>query len=170
MYTNTQVDSLLTGKASSSDISTAIAGKTDKSTTYIKTDNDSLLAGKASSSVISTAIAWKADKSTTYYKYNVDTALSVKQNTLTFIDPMNLGNPVASYPLLVGTNLIPGLSVQLLLTLTRNAYNYLTICVSASIFDQPTLSVTTLTASGAIQLGGNLLTNRTVETLLFKSK
>ena len=169
MYTNTQVDSLLTGKASSSDISTAIARKTDKSTTYIKTDNDSLLAGKASSSVISTAIAWKADKSTTYYKYNVDTALTVKQNTLTFIDPMNLGNPVAGYPLLVGTNIIPGLSVQLPLTLTRNAKNYLTIGVSTSIFNQPTLAVTRLKATSATQSGRYQKTNRTDETLLFKA-
>ena len=82
---------------------------------------------------------------------------------------MNLGNPVASYPLLVGTNLIPGLSVSLPLTLARNAHNYLTIGVSTSIFDQPTLSVTTLTASGDIQLGGTLKTNRTDETLLFKA-
>ena len=71
---------------------------------------------------------------------------------------------------MVGTNIIPGISVSLPLTLTRNANNLLTIGKSTSIFDQPTLSVTTLTASGAIQLGGNLRTNRTVETLLFKSK
>ena len=69
---------------------------------------------------------------------------------------------------MVGTNIIPGLSVQLPLTLTRNANNYLTIVVSTSICDQPTLSVTTLTATGDIQFGGYLKTNSPDETLVPK--
>ena len=82
---------------------------------------------------------------------------------------MNLGSPVACFPLLVVTNVIPGLYVQLPLTLKRTANNYLRIGVSTSIFDQPTLPVTTLTATGDIQFGGYLKTNRTDETLLFKA-
>ena len=82
---------------------------------------------------------------------------------------MNLEVPVADYPLFVRSNIIPGLSVSLPLTLARNANNYLTIGISTSIFDQPTLSVTTLTASSDIKLGGNLKTNKTHETLLFKA-
>ena len=82
---------------------------------------------------------------------------------------MNLEVLVAGYPLLVGTTIIPGLSVSLPLTLARNANNYLAIGISTSIFDQPTLSVTTITASGDRQLGGTLKTNRTDETLLFKA-
>ena len=150
IYTKTQVDNLLTGKASSVDISTAITGKADKSTTYTKNDVDSLLTGKASSVDLTSAIAGK-------------------QNTLTFIDPMNLEVPVAGYPLLVGTNIIPGLSVQLPLTLTRNAKNYLTIGVSTSICNQPTLAVTRLKATGDTESGRYLKTNRTDETLLFKA-
>ena len=60
---------------------------------------------------------------------------------------MNLELPVASYPLLVGSNVIPGLSVQLPLTLTRNENNYLMIGLSTIIFNQSTLSVNTLTKS-----------------------
>ena len=93
--------------------------------------------------------------------------MSGKQNTLTSIDPMNLEPHAAGYPLLVGTNIIPGLAVSLPLTLTRNAKNYLTIGVSTSIYDPPSLTVTTLTASGDIQLGGTIKTIRTDETLLF---
>ena len=70
---------------------------------------------------------------------------------------------------MVGTHIIPGSSASLPLTLARNANNYLTIGVSTSIFDQPALSVTTLTASSDIQLGGILKTDRTDETLLFKA-
>ena len=66
---------------------------------------------------------------------------------------MNLELPVASYPLLVGSNIIPGLSVQLPLTLTRNENNYLTIGVSTIIVNQPTLSVTTLTATSDVSAG-----------------
>ena len=68
----------------------------------------------------------------------VDTALAAPQNTLTVIDPMNLGTLVAGYSLLVGSNIIPGLSVQLPLTLTRHENNYLMIGVSTSIFNQAT--------------------------------
>ena len=150
-------------------ISTAIAGKANKSTTYTKTDVDSLLTGTDSLSDISTQIAGKTGKSTTYTKTEVDTTLTAKQNTLTFIDPIHLGNPVAGYPLLVGTNIIPGLSVQLPLTLTRNAKNYLTIGVSTSIFNQPTLAVTRLKATADAESGRYLKTNRTDETLLFKA-
>ena len=105
-YTQTQVESLLARKRISSDISTTLIGKSNKSTTYTKTYVDSLLTRKASSSEISTAIAGKANKSTTYSKTDVDTPLTAKQNTVTFIDPMNLGSPVACYPLLVGSNII----------------------------------------------------------------
>ena len=56
--------------------------------------------------------------------------MQAKQNTLTFIYPMNLGSRVAGYPLLVGSNIIPGLSVQLPLTLTRNENNFLMIGIS----------------------------------------
>ena len=69
---------------------------------------------------------------------------------------MNLEPLVAGYPLVIGTNIIPGLSVSLPLTLTRHANNYLTVGVATRIFDQPTLSVTTLTATSAIQYGGYL--------------
>ena len=62
---------------------------------------------------------------------------------------MNLGTPVASDPLSVGSNIIPGLSVKLPLTLTKNENNYLPIGVSTSIFNQSTLSVNTLTTSSA---------------------
>ena len=66
---------------------------------------------------------------------------------------MSLGTPVASYPLFVGSNIIPGLSVQLPLTLTRNEHNYLMIGASTSIFNQPTLALTTLTATGDVSVG-----------------
>ena len=79
--------------------------------------------------------------------------MQAKQNTLSVIYPMNLGSRVASCPLLVGSNIIPGLSVQLPLTLTRNENNYLTIGVSTIIFNQPTLSVTTLTATSDVSAG-----------------
>ena len=55
-----------------------------------------------------------------------DTALAAKQNTLTFIDPMHLRTPVASYPLLIDSNMNPRLSVQKPLSLTRNEQT--TIC------------------------------------------
>ena len=71
-----------------------------------------------------------------------------KQNSLTFIDPMNLDPPVAGFPLLIGTNIVSGLSVNLPLTLTRGTNSYLTIGLSTSIFNA--MSVGTLTASGAI--------------------
>ena len=60
---------------------------------------------------------------------------------------MNLGTLVAGYPLLVGSNIIPGLSVQLPLTLTRNDRNFLMIGISKIIVYQSTLSVSTLTTS-----------------------
>ena len=53
----------------------------------------------------------KADKSKTYTKTEINALMKAKQNTLTFIDPMNLGTCVASYLLLVGSNIFPGLSV-----------------------------------------------------------
>ena len=53
----------------------------------------------------------KADKSKTYTKNEINALMKAKQNTLTFIDPMNLGTRVAGYLLLVGSNIIPGLSV-----------------------------------------------------------
>ena len=43
IYTKTEVNNLLTGKTSSSDITSAISGKADKSTTYTKSNVDSLL-------------------------------------------------------------------------------------------------------------------------------
>ena len=45
----------------------------------------------------------------------------------------------------------------------------MTIGISTSIFDQPTLSVTTLTKSSDIQLDGKLKTNKTDEKLIFKA-
>ena len=53
----------------------------------------------------------KADKSTTYTQTEINAIMKAKQNTVTFIDPMNVGTRVASYLLLVGSNIIPGLSV-----------------------------------------------------------
>ena len=53
----------------------------------------------------------KADKSKTYTKNEINALMKAKQNTLTFIDPMNLGTRVASYLLLVGSVIFPGLSV-----------------------------------------------------------
>ena len=53
----------------------------------------------------------KADKSKTYTKTEINALMKAKQNTLTFIDPMNLGTRVASYLLLAGSNIIPGLYV-----------------------------------------------------------
>jgi hypothetical protein len=50
--------------------------KANTATTYAKTEVDGLLVTKAS---------------TTY----VDEAIAAKQNTLTFVDPMNLGTPIA---------------------------------------------------------------------------
>ncbi len=71
-----------------------------------------------------------------------------KQSSLTFVDPMNLGTPIAGYPLLIGSNITPGLTVQSPLTLTRNANNYLTIGLSTSIFSN--ISAGSITASGSI--------------------
>ena len=82
--------------------------KANTSTTYTNTEVDGLLVTKAS---------------TTY----VDNALASKQNTLTFVDPMNLGTLVAGYPLLIGLNIIPGLTAQSPLTITIHVNNYLTI-------------------------------------------
>ena len=72
----------------------------------------------------------KTDRSKTYTKTEVSDIMQAKQNTLTFIYTMNLGSRVAGYPLLVGSNIIPGLSVQLPLTLTRNKNNFLIIGMS----------------------------------------
>jgi hypothetical protein len=82
------------------DVDTALAGKAAQSSTYTKSEVDGLLVTKAS---------------TNY----VDNALAAKQNTLTFVDPMNLGTLVVGYPLLIGSNIIPRLSVQLPLTPTE---------------------------------------------------
>ena len=46
MYTKTQVNQLLTGLATSYDITSAISGKADQSTTYAKSDVDTLSTGK----------------------------------------------------------------------------------------------------------------------------
>jgi len=110
--------------------------KANTATTYTKTEVDGLLVTKAS---------------TTY----VDEAIAAKQNTLTFVDPMNLGTPVAGYPLLIGSNIIPGLTVELPLTLTKNSNNYLTIGLSTNIL------VTSVTAAGAIT-GGSISTSGSV--------
>ena len=53
----------------------------------------------------------KADKSKTYTKNEINALMKAKQNTLTFIDPMNLGTRVAGYLLLVGSYIIRGLYV-----------------------------------------------------------
>ena len=53
----------------------------------------------------------KTDKSKTYTKNEINALMKAKQNTLTLIDPMNLGTRVASYLLLVGSNIIRGLYV-----------------------------------------------------------
>ena len=53
----------------------------------------------------------KADKSKTYTKNEINALMKAKQNTLTLIDPMNLGTRVAGYLLLVGSNIIRGLHV-----------------------------------------------------------
>ena len=74
--------------------------KANTCTTYPKTEVDGLLVSKAG-------------------KTYVDNALALKLNTLTFVDPMNLGTPIAGYPLLIGSNILPGLTVQSPLTLTR---------------------------------------------------
>ena len=92
-------------------------------------------------------LSLKADRSKTYTKTEVDDIMQAKQNTLSVIYPMNLGSRVASCPLLVGSNIIPGLSVQLPLTLTRNDRKFLMIGISTIIFYQSTLSVNTLTTS-----------------------
>ena len=107
--------------------------KANTATTYTKTEVDGWLVPKAS---------------TTY----VNNALAAKQNTLTFVDPMNLGTLVAGYPLLIGSNIIPGLFVELPLTLTKNSNNYLTIGLSTNIL------VTSVTATGAIT-GGSISTS-----------
>ena len=62
----------------------------------------------------------KADKSKSYTKNEINALMKAKQNTLTLIDPMNLGTRVASYLLLVGSNIIPGLYVKLPLTLNND--------------------------------------------------
>ena len=89
----------------------------------------------------------RADRPKTYTKTEVDDIMQAKQNTLSVIYPMNLGSRVASCPLLVGSNIIPGLSVQLPLTLTRNDRKSLMIGISTIILYQSTLSVNTLTTS-----------------------
>ena len=78
----------------------------------------------------------------------MDNGLASQQNTLTFLDPMNLGTPIAGYPLLIGSNIIPGFTVQSPVTLTRNANNYLTIGLSTSIFSN--ISAGSITATGSI--------------------
>ena len=65
----------------------------------------------------------------------VDTGLEAKQNTLTFVDPMNLGTLVVGFPLLIGSNIIPGLTVQSPLTPIKNANNYVTVGLSTNILD-----------------------------------
>ena len=53
----------------------------------------------------------KADKSETYTKTEINALMNAKQNTLTVIDPIDLGTRVAGYLLLVGSNIIRGLPV-----------------------------------------------------------
>ena len=83
--------------------------------------------------VLAVELSQKDDTSTTYTKIGVndmteakDTTLAAQQNTLTVIAPMNLRTPVASYPLLIDSNMNPRLSVQIPLSLTRNEQT--TIC------------------------------------------
>ena len=80
--------------------------------------------------VLAVELSQKDDTSTTYTKIGVndmteakDTTLAAQQNTLTVIAPMNLRTPVASYPLLVGSNIIPTLYVQKPSALTWNENN-----------------------------------------------
>ena len=119
-----------TSKPISSLTQTALDAKADKFTTYTKTEVIDVIAAD-----ISTAIAGKANASTTYTVDNVNNLLSGKQNSLTFLDPMKLDPPIAGFPLLIGTNIVPGLSVNPPLTLTRNTNNYLMIGLSNSIFN-----------------------------------
>ena len=57
IYTKTEVNQLLTGSASSFDITAAIPETADTSTTCTKSDLENLWTGKASSSDITSAIA-----------------------------------------------------------------------------------------------------------------
>ena len=83
---------------------------------------------------------------------------------------MNLDPPIAGFPLLIGTKVVLGFSVNPPLTLTRNTNNYLMIGLSNSIFNA--MSVNTLTASGAITsntatidaISSNSLTTNTLTT------
>ena len=112
-----EVNQLLYNKASSSDTTSAIAGKSDTSTTYSKSVLNNLLTGKASSSDLTSKPARKADKSTTYAKSDVDVLFTEKasssivygkQNSLIFKDPVKLNPPVQGLPFLSGGNIVPG--------------------------------------------------------------
>ena len=75
-------------KASLSDVTSLIAGKADKSTTYYTCDVDNLLTGKASSSIV-----------------------HEKQNSLIFRVPAQLRPPAQGFPFLGGGNIVPGIAV-----------------------------------------------------------
>ncbi|MFM7983427.1 MAG: hypothetical protein ACKPKO_29295, partial [Candidatus Fonsibacter sp.] len=84
-----------------------------------------------------------------YNKSDINNLLSAKQNTLSCVDPINLDPPVAGFPLLIGSNIVPGLTVSGALTLTKNANNYLNIGLSTCICNKPTLTTSTITTYSA---------------------
>ena len=70
-------------------VSVDISLKAVTTTTYTKSKVDGLLVSKAT---------------TTYVDNSVASLLIPQQNTLNCVDPTNLATPVASYPLVLGSN------------------------------------------------------------------
>ena len=128
MYTTTQVNELLTGTAFSSAITSAIAGKADKSTTYTKISVNNIL------------------------QHNTEGSCKMYECT----DPNNVySGGVISHPtrlIFCKTN-----------TTDPAVYNILMRVEDTYACSQ------VLYTSYHIQIGGMLQTNRTDETLLFKS-
>ena len=115
IYTKTQVDSLLTGKVSSSDKTSAIAGKQDflifinpaqlnppvqsfpllggenivPSTSVVPPLNLTCYGNDYIGIGLAVDLSQAADRLTTYTKTEVDDIMQGKQNNLTCIDPMN---------------------------------------------------------------------------------
>ncbi|MFM7987612.1 MAG: hypothetical protein ACKPKO_50685, partial [Candidatus Fonsibacter sp.] len=67
-----------------------------------------------------------------YNKTQVDNLVSGKQNALIFRDPTQLNPPVQGFPLLGGSNIVPGISVVPPLSLTYYGNDYIEIDVDLS--------------------------------------
>ena len=111
---------MLSRQASSYDITSAIAEKSNTSTTYSKRDLDNFLTGKASSSDLTSTTTRKAEKSTRNIKNDVANFLTEKassskvngqHNSVIFRDPAQINPPVQYLSLLGGGNICSGVAV-----------------------------------------------------------